>query len=368
MGTVNSTDEARTAYNSSVSMGYSSLLETVPTYGSLTTAINHMNNNGGGILFFLGHGSSDMITWPGTGFGRNSSFASNDIIHAIQDFKLNKIDLVLFMGCETTSNVNTNLPKTAYNGGKGVKRTCGWDKKIFDVDTGTWVKRFYTKIATGASFLQSLNYANNYNYMHNSNMKSIHYWGKYGTGIKNAKELLNDRSLSALIGDVVEDESLAYTIGNNIEPNRQNLGLYIKASFDEKFNINDYEYEKTYDEIQDLTIHDYNLLINGAKTNLGYTIFEQNGKVTIYNHMEDYEKDNAIKTNNLKTQNKNINKQELIEKALSEIKLEKNESAFFDSTERNFDVKENKEYLTVNILVMNNDYNTKMIISRSFEI
>ena len=368
MTSVDSRDEATVAYNSSKKMGYSSLLDTAPTYSSLTNGINHMNNNGGGILFFLGHGNPDMITWNHGAIARTSAFASNNYAHAIQDFQLSKIDMALFMGCGTTSNANTNLPKTAYNGGKGAKRTCGWDKSIYDEDTITWVKRFYSKISTGASFLQSLKYANNYNYKHNTNMKSIHYYGKYGSGIKNAKQVLSTSLLSSFVGDVVEESSKKYSIGRNINITKENLELYIKNTYDSNFDIKDYDYEMTYDENQNIKIHDFNLLINNAKTNIGYTIFEENGKIELYDHMGNF-KNKYLKKNITSIVKKNkINEKALIEEALSSTTIEDNESKSLESVERSYDVLTDKQYLVINIMVHNNKFDTNSIVSKSFEI
>ena len=165
-GNISSREEATTAYNYTKNMGYISYLLTSPSYKQVGNAITTLNNFDGGVLFFLGHANSDMIVWNSTGISRTSNYDMT-FFHAIQEFRLSDIDMAIFMGCNSAYNTSANLPKTAYNSGAGAKRTVGWYYEIYEGDTDIWVTRFYTKLANGGTFLESINYANNYNYSHN---------------------------------------------------------------------------------------------------------------------------------------------------------------------------------------------------------
>ena len=112
----------------------------------------------------------------------------------------------------------------------------------------------------------------------------------------------------------------------------------------------------------------FNLLINNAKTNIGYTIFEENGKIELYDHMGNF-KNKYLKKNITSIVKKNkINEKALIEEALSSTTIEDNESKSLESVERSYDVLTDKQYLVINIMVHNNKFDTNSIVSKSFEI
>lgn len=118
-----------------------------------------------------------------------------------------------------------------------------------------------------------------------------------------------------------------------------------------KFNYNDFIVEKTTNN--DNTIYDYRYTINGIKTNIGYTVIEENGNINIIDNIAPFDLDLLkLKEASLNNLDKKFNPKVVVERALQkDIENYSNESREIYDEYKFYDVKEDKLYYIVEVKV-----------------
>ena len=117
----------------------------------------------------------------------------------------------------------------------------------------------------------------------------------------------------------------------------------------------------------DQEIYDFNLLINGLKSNIGYTIFINENKITVIDNMKNYN-ENIATVYSTKSAN------EFDEENAIEIALERNPSVHKNikitlySTLKRIDVGTGKMYFDVNLRSYDTLLEVESIITETFEM
>ena len=368
-----SSGEATTAYNKTKSMGYTAYLSTAPTISTITSYARTFANSGsGGALFFHGHASSERIIWNylwtggdyAAGITRYGSMCSIDgyTLLATSDFGLSNAKLAVFMGCNTATD-STNIANDAKN--KGAKATIGWGATIYEGDTDKWVSRFYTKLASGGSISASVKYANSFSdYSHSSAIKATRTYGATSSTMSSSElEAMNISEKN--ISNLEKINSKTYRLTAKSTLTEDNVANYIKQGFNSNFNKNNYTMEHTTNGDQE--IYDFNLLINGLKSNIGYTIFINENKITVIDNMKNYN-ENIATVYSTKSAN------EFDEENAIEIALERNPSVHENvkitlySTLKRIDVETGKMYFDVNLRSYDTLLEVESIITETFEM
>ncbi|MCX4365688.1 MAG: hypothetical protein OSJ70_07950 [Bacilli bacterium] len=288
---LDSSGEAIYAGNSYASLGYHSFIDIVPTVSSLESDIKQYNTskNTSGAFFFHGHGAKEYIGWDYLGKGNNYSTGFiQDGVGTITNYKkisslnLNKTKIGIFMGCNTAQTTN-NISKYAQT--KGVKVTTGWVYEIIEGETDKWNEAFFSKLKSGKTFRDSYKYANSLSYTHNENMKTHRVYGD--ATVKGTATTTNAAAANVLYENMDIDNRKKLTISiKNKNDIKTLITQNIKNNFDENFNENDYEMEVS--ESPDGTIYDFNYMLDGAKTEHGYTALVENNTIELYDNMDDF--------------------------------------------------------------------------------
>lgn len=366
-----STGEATTAYNQTKSMGYTAYLVLSPTTSNLKNNANLFKNSGGnGALFFHGHANSERIIWNYLGIGgpyavgitRYGSMSSNDgyDLLATSEFGLSNAKLAVFMGCNTAT-ASTNIASDAR--AKGASATIGWAATIYEGDTDKWVSRFYSKLATGATISSSVSFANSFSdYSHNSAIKATRLYGNTGVSVKS----LDNIATNIKMNDVVGLKEKVYFLQNNrITISKAEAINYIKEAYNSNLDSDKYLIEHVVNDIQE--IYDFNLIINGVRSNIGYTVIVENGKVTTIDNMKNYS-ENISDFTNIQSINE-FNEEEAVQIALSRNPvINDNIRITLDSTLKRYDVDTKKMYFDVNLKYYDTLLGVKSIITETFEM
>lgn len=367
-----SSGEAKTAYTYADKMGYMSYLSTQPTWSTLSNYAKTFKNGGtNGLLFFHGHANSTELAWNynnkggdyAVGISRKGSYCAKDgyDFMGISEFKLSNAKLAIFMGCNTAQEA-TNLPSSAVS--NGAKSAIGWKEKIAEGDTDKWVTRFYSNLASGGTIKASIEYANEFDDYKKSGIKSTKIYGA-STSKLNSEDLdfiFSDKNIN--ISKVEQKPKKIYGLSKKKSIEITDVIEYIKKSYDLNFNLNNYNLEVTRNEEE--TIYDFNLLIDGAKANIGYTVFVYEEKIIVIDNMNGHD-ESASRLNTCKLED--FDEEMLKQKALSKYQTsDKNIEITIDSTLKTFDVETNKKYYNVFIQYHNKSLDISSILVETYEI
>lgn len=324
-------------------LGYSGVTDTIPTITSLQNDYKTYRLNGG-ILFFAGEGAPQKMYWNylnkngqyAVGIQQEGGMCGPDGYDytGINNFYMNKTYIVIFLGCNTGEG-SDNLVTAAKS--QGSKVSIGWKEKIYD-DAAMWVERFMISLNSGGTINTAIDYANSYLYPHSS---SKAYYIALGNASYKNMTLKNLQSQSIV------------NIRSEIE------------------NIKDYEVNYTKNESYDII--DYTLLINGFKSQLGYTVFKYPDKIIIYdNTTNEIEQINNYAKNVTTNNNLSFNETEIIEQVLAQYteKFNKlsNKKINLESTLKRFDISNNKYYFDINVMITDEVQNTSYISTYSYLI
>lgn len=324
-------------------LGYSGVTDTIPTITSLQNDYKTYRLNGG-ILFFAGEGAPQKMYWNylnkngqyAVGIQQEGEMCGPDGYDytGINNFYMNKTYIVIFLGCNTGEG-SDNLVTAAKS--QGSKVSIGWKEKIYD-DAAMWVERFMISLNSGGTINTAIDYANSYLYPHSS---SKAYYIALGNASYKNMTLKNLQSQSIV------------NIRSEIE------------------NIKDYEVNYTKNESYDII--DYTLLINGFKSQLGYTVFKYPDKIIIYdNTTNEIKQINNYAKNVTTNNNLSFNEAEIIEQVLAQYteKFNKlsNKKINLESTLKRFDISNNKYYFDINVMITDEVQNTSYISTYSYLI
>jgi|GEM_PF-6957722 len=278
----------------------------------------------------------------------------------INNFYMNKTDIVIFLSCNTGEG-SDNLVTAAKS--QGSKVSIGWKEKIYD-DAAMWVERFMISLNSGGTINTAIDYANSYLYPHSS---SKAYYIALGNASYKNMTLKNLQSQS-IVNIRSENERKIYTLNGNYNYSQLEEELKRKFSIE---NIKDYEVNYTKNESYDII--DYTLLINGFKSQLGYTVFKYPDKIIIYdNTTNEIEQINNYAKNVTTNNNLSFNKTEIIEQVLAQYteKFNKlsNKKINLESTLKRFDISNNKYYFDINVMITDEVQNTSYISTYSYLI
>lgn len=278
----------------------------------------------------------------------------------INNFYMNKTDIVIFLSCNTGEG-SDNLVTAAKS--QGSKVSIGWKEKIYD-DAAMWVERFMISLNFGGTINTAIDYANSYLYPHSS---SKAYYIALGNASYKNMTLKNLQSQS-IVNIRSENERKIYTLNGNYNYSQLEEELKRKFSIE---NIKDYEVNYTKNESYDII--DYTLLINGFKSQLGYTVFKYPDKIIIYdNTTNEIEQINNYAKNVTTNNNLSFNETEIIEQVLAQYteKFNKlsNKKINLESTLKRFDISNNKYYFDINVMITDEVQNTSYISTYSYLI
>ncbi len=278
----------------------------------------------------------------------------------INNFYMNKTDIVIFLSCNTGEG-SDNLVTAAKS--QGSKVSIGWKEKIYD-DAAMWVERFMISLNFGGTINTAIDYANSYLYPHSS---SKAYYIALGNASYKNMTLKNLQSQS-IVNIRSENERKIYTLNGNYNYSQLEEELKRKFSIE---NIKDYEVNYTKNESYDII--DYTLLINGFKSQLGYTVFKYPDKIIIYdNTTNEIEQINNYAKNVTTNNNLSFNETEIIEQVLAQYteKFNKlsNKKIKLESTLKRFDISNNKYYFDINVMITDEVQNTSYISTYSYLI
>lgn len=278
----------------------------------------------------------------------------------INNFYMNKTDIVIFLSCNTGEG-SDNLVTAAKS--QGSKVSIGWKEKIYD-DAAMWVERFMISLNSGGTINTAIDYANSYLYPHSS---SKAYYIALGNANYKNMTLKNLQSQS-IVNIRSENERKIYTLNGNYNYSQLEEELKRKFSIE---NIKDYEVNYTKNESYDII--DYTLLINGFKSQLGYTVFKYPDKIIIYdNTTNEIEQINNYAKNVTTNNNLSFNETEIIEQVLAQYteKFNKlsNKKINLESTLKRFDISNNKYYFDINVMITDEVQNTSYISTYSYLI
>lgn len=282
-----SVEEATAARDYLNAMGYSTTLVTVPTMTELTA-----NSNSGrprlesDVLYFSGHADPVTVQWnylkKGGSYAvgiesrnQNATWGGYSFV-GLGQYKLSNIKLAVFMGCDTAAvpqNMGNRTNITVYTKTLGARTTIGWDKKIDQLDSLKWTRRFFSALQAGFNVQDAANFANNDLYS-NSNIKSNYVMG-VGTATLNSNVTVMQK--------INNSYSAKFDVtGDNI---KNNIAKYIVDNINSKFNEDDFFVETV--KNSNGTVYDYYFSPSGIKTTLGYTVvIDNNSNISVFDNTD----------------------------------------------------------------------------------
>lgn len=356
-----------------INMGYTSRRVTIPTFEELTRKIHSsryfMESD---LLFFAGHGNSMSMSWNYMKKGGiyKQAISNEDAgythlgsgysFHGIGQYKLSKVKFAFFAGCETAKGFNS-IAEYAFN--KGAKISIGWQSTVNDSDALKWEKRFYDRLANGYTVSESISYANLGLYL-NTSVKGIDYFGNKETTVNS----VGNEAFS--LADETYEQSKTYYF-KSVAKEYPNLEIPTSIkTINSQFKLDDYIIESTSNK--DGTIYDYYYTINGIKTNIGYTVFEDNyNNIKIVDNTTNYNLASLTKNHSKKIYDleKKINQVSIREKALENSKIEyMDENKEIFNEYKYYNVDDNKLYYIVEVKVTDPTFGTYSIVTYKEEI
>ena len=253
-------------------MGYNSYYTTEPTFDELNgyfkIGTRRLESD---ILFFSGHGFDDGsgMVFPNTAVWTRPTSQSTKAV-GIDDFNWNTTKLVIYGGCVTALPNNSNhISIATYR--KGAKTVLGWHQSLDPDSHRDWLNRFNAKLVEGASFSSAFNYASSFSYS-DPRVNDLGIYGDWNMTYKQSRS-----------GSTLENPN-TIKISNEIEFNQKNqniMGIIQEIrSINPNFNEDDYKVEIfTLNKEAEFYNIEFEREIDGYKTELGYHVCVNNGKV-----------------------------------------------------------------------------------------
>lgn len=354
-GNFSTWDDAITAANYYATMGYSSFYSTDPSYstlnGNFSDGWRRLHSD---ILFFSSHGNSNGVYFPDSSLvvsnGNSSSVYTKNV-------NWDYVRLVVFGGCETAAGTY-NITNDTHD--RKVEVSIGWQRTIGNVSHSQWLDRFNSKINSGATVGEAVDYAHSFTY-NDPNVKRI---------VRRGSENLRLRLTRAFSVDEFSSNSNS-KFGNNLKPleklntiNLNNKKILFNSNNDidniinvikennPSFNKNDYKIdviETSYDN--DFTIDIYLLGSNNSITNYGYTVNVSDNIVTsIVDNTYDINQVNVLNSNsNVTNEIENLAKSEGLDNLKNNLKPEYQDKCKIldQNTSIHQDLKNNSTYIVV---------------------
>lgn len=334
-------DHATNSYNTYKNMGLTSKLITNTTESNMTGSHNSSTHYlESGIVYLVGHASYMSMTFiNGVDIDRtNSNFGAN---LGIGMYDNSRIAFMTLAGCNTAEDGVNNIAKAAYDYGTNI--VLGWKTDLNIGSYKNWNKRFNEIIKDKkTSVLDAAKSASDHIYLSNT-VKNYKFYGQYN---KNPWKLLNSTTIAM-------NKKIEMKNKNNIVNTDVNkINSFLKDNVD-NINLNNFKLE--INGVHE-TYYDFVLYVNNIRTNLGYTIIENNTDHNLrfvdnmnnlsYNEIVNLIKNSSNTNNNIKSIDSNY---------LENIRKANN----FDhytilSTGKYFDIQTRKLYTATEVKFTNN--------------
>lgn len=321
-------------------MGLSSKLITSPTYANLmashSNGTKHMES---GIIYLVGHSGYTnvsfldnlIVAWFDESFGTTVG---------IRSFNNSKTAFTTFAGCLTASQGDNNITYKTFE--NGTRTTMGWTTDLNIASYENWNERFNNKIEDkSTSVLAAAQHASSYIYLSNT----VKNYKIYGNMYDNPWESLNSQLIAGM-----SNKNTIYK-NENIEKTKSNQYL---LSENKDINLNNYKLE--INGIHE-TYYDYVLYVDDIRTNLGYTIIENNktNEFELKNNMKNYtyeEIKEKIEKKKITKITINDSRNTIINKILNEKNIKNYE---INSEIKYYDIDNDKLYYVIEVKNMYND-------------
>lgn len=174
IGSVDTTEDARTAADFYGSMGYRSSYSTDPTYQIMRGKFSNNNYRmESAVQFYSGHANYQCIAYnynnsggdykTGLYYGNNYDSSTGYKYAGINSYNLSNVKLITFAGCNTATNGDDNIVAKAHNA--GATTTIGWTKSIGAGSHTNWLKRYNDYLNKGYTVEQAMSHADSYTYL-----------------------------------------------------------------------------------------------------------------------------------------------------------------------------------------------------------
>lgn len=351
-------DMSSTTINASAvyrKMGYNSYYATDGATKSILAGYfqNGIRRLESDIVFLTGHGGSNYIDTAAAGGLRVDSHSISKYV-GTNEINWSNVKLAIFLACNT-GNGSNNLAYDVFKKSGWTTITMGWKQSILNVDADKWINNFNSKLASGGTVDQALDYAGSKSYS-NPSIKDLSFFGEASSTFKHSNiSVMESNSLK----DDIDESNITYFNSPlyKYDGKGTNLDNIVEAikTLNPSFNINDYEVN-VYDIKNNGTYYtiEFTYKIGEFFTNSSYTVVVKNGYVTqiadnsvsnsnsISNNSMASKESNIEKISDLKVADlikiKNIAKKQITEKD-TEIKGQK--------TRLYWDLKSNKKYVQV---------------------
>lgn len=275
------------------------LTSTKPTINWMLKSNGNVPYMQSDILFFSGHGNSNgMYFYYGNDSSRDFSISTgtnNSNKVGIGSYNMNNVDLVVYAGCQTASG-SSNITKATNDA--GAKAALGWTTSVGASSHTQWLSTFWQEMVKGKYIGVAMMTADSKTYS-DSRVKNGHLDGNsYLTIVTKPFSLSTNVQQISASNDRLSKSAVDIDVSNkNDEEILKEVSKWIQSKYDSSFDLSEYEVEKVVKDERDII--DIKLLIDGdIKTNLGYTIFVSQGKIThIFNNMKEID----IVSSNAKT-------------------------------------------------------------------
>ena len=157
--------------------------------------------------------------------------------------------------------------------------------------------------------------------------------------------------------DYPDREHIINIILNNSSNVETQIGEIIKEKVYNDFDINDFKVFKSQSESNNkiIYIYDYGFVLEGAETDIGYTVFVENNKVTkVYDNMQGYvakELKESSKAKEISTRLKNFTETRKEEMRKFALESESNSNKKITGETVRYDVKKDRLYYSIEITV-----------------
>lgn len=298
-GNIDTTEDATDANNAYSEMGLTySALNTMPTVSNMkNTHSNNIPYLSSGIVFFSGHGNSQLMSFNYDNSGGNyevivqANTTTTGSYIGIGNYITPSSALIIFAGCSTAEG-DSNISKYVVN--KGAKASIGWSTSIAEGSHRNWLERFNNSIKDkNTSVSAAAISASNHIYL-DSRVKN---YVIYGDAEHNPWYYMNGGASLTMTSILDTASRIVETFESTGNNNMKNANLkkeadaiiaptvetIIKNNFGKDLKSDNYiiEINGTEEKYIDLIF-----CIDNVRTNVGYTIsIDKSGKINYYDNM-----------------------------------------------------------------------------------
>jgi|GEM_PF-3377567 len=235
------------------------------------------------VLFFAGHANYDNMAWEhgtlsreksGVYFGKDFISSTTSIEYAgLESYNLSQTDLMVFAGCLTASKEESseNLLTRAID--NGAQTAVGFPDSIGTSSASKWRCKFSDGLALGKTVLESINYANSFDY-DDTLVRNATYEGNPDLILRAAPRGYSVTNEEISIYNFYK--SIYYSAENN---EYKEISEFIIDNVDESFKITDYKIDVA-KRGNDNYFVTFTKMIGALETDIVYTFSIKEGYVS----------------------------------------------------------------------------------------